>query len=162
MTKVFREGSSAMDEGDELGWTTTLGLLFVATLSLFICLVNLSRIVQDGPEVGEILVFQPRAAPRDWPSSVIVAGRAAANPPVADQMSLCVLSPAAITRGSLIIEAKETTQPPLYRVHWSGSRTDFGSRDCGTSVDLTIPLASLRILANSAGGFGVRGMNWLF
>jgi hypothetical protein len=151
-----------MDDGDELGWTATVGLVFVATLSLFICLVNLSRIVQDGPEVGEILVFQPRATPRDWPSSIVVASRAHANAPEADQMSVCVLSPAVITGGSLVIEAKETTQPPLYRVHWSGSRTDLGSRDCGTSVDLTIPLASLRVLANSAGGFSVRGMNWIF
>jgi hypothetical protein len=146
-----------MDEGDELNWTTIAALLSAATLALFICFVSLSQIVQIGPNVGDIVVFEARGTSRDWPLSTIVVDKMT-DADARDQV--CVLSPSVmgITGGSLVIEAKVTTEPPSFHVHWSGAHTDVGSRDCGTSVDLTLPLASLRVLANSAGGF--RGGPW--
>ena len=59
------------------------------------------------------------------------------------------------TGGSFVIEAKEMTRPPSYRVHWSGSRTDLGDGDCGRAADLGLSLVSLRALATVAGGLGV-------
>jgi hypothetical protein len=61
----------------------------------------------------------------------------------------------AATGGSFVIEAKEMTLPPVYRVHWSGPRTDLGIADCGRSADLGLSLLNLRALATVAGGLGV-------
>ena len=64
--------------------------------------------------------------------------------------------------GSLIIEAKVTSRPPLFQVHWSGSRTDLGDQDCGGSADLILQLVQLRALATVAGGFGTTHTQGLF
>ena len=154
-----------MDERDELGWTTVIVLLSAATLSLFVFFVSLSKFAEVGPDVGDIVVFEAKNATREWPLSTVVADKSsglASKKEWIDQV--CVLSPSVmgVAGGSLVIEAKVTTEPPVYRVHWSGSHTDHGTRDCGTSADLTLPLASLRVLANSAGGFNVGSRRRLF
>jgi hypothetical protein len=69
----------------------------------------------------------------------------------------CMLNPdvMAADGGSLVVEARRETSPPLYRLHWAGGRTDNSPADCGTSAELTVTRVDLQKLANSAGGFGV-------
>jgi hypothetical protein len=56
--------------------------------------------------------------------------------------------------GSLVVEARRMSSPPLYRVHWAGLRTSDGSGDCGSAADLVLSRSDLQKLANAAGGFG--------
>lgn len=138
--------------GNEIGLTTIL-TIFAAALSLFICLMSLSEMAQVGPDVGAIVSFDPRNGPRDWSQPGILA----AFVPESDRTRTnCLLMPSVMASdgGSLVIEAKEMTRPPLFHVHWSGPRTAVGARDCGKSADLTLQLIQLRALANVAGGFG--------
>jgi hypothetical protein len=144
---------------------TTILAIFASALCMFVCLLSFSQVAQNAPDVGEIVSFDPRNGPRYWsqpgiPAAIDSAGeRANAGPP-----RNCILMPSVMAAdgGSLVIEAKETTQPPLFRVHWSGSRTDFGAGDCGRSADLTLQLVQLRALANVAGGYGARHLQRLF
>ena len=59
----------------------------------------------------------------------------------------------AVHGGSLVIEARRLTRPPVYRVHWAGGPTDMGSTDCGTITDIMLERTDLMRLANVAGGF---------
>jgi hypothetical protein len=154
---------SSHQAGTGIGLTSVL-TIFASALSLFVCLVSFSEIAQIGPAVGEMISFDPRNGPRYWsqpgiPALTVPAG----DPAQAGQPRHCILLPSvmAANGGSLVIEAKEMTQPPSFRVHWSGPRTDLGAGDCGQSADLTLQLVQLRALANVAGGYGaghVRGM----
>jgi hypothetical protein len=130
-------------------------------LSLFACLISFSEVAQTGPDVGEMVTFDPRNGPRYWSQPGIPA-------PIVEgakiQPRTCVLMPSVMAAdgGSLVIEAKEMSRPPSFRVHWSGSRTDAGARDCGKSADLILQLVQLRALANVAGGYGVDHLRYLF
>lgn len=141
----------------EVGLTTIL-MILASALSLFVCLLSFSELAQIGPLVGEIVAFDPHNGPRYWSQPGIPAVYAQANvhTPIGEPDG-CILMPSVMAAGggSLVIEAKETTQPPVFRVHWSGPRTDSSARDCGRSADLTLQLVQLRALANIAGGFGV-------
>ena len=139
--------------GEELGPFTTLSYMIAFTLCLTTCLLTLSHMSQIGPDVGEIVTFDPREGPKHWDQPGIPARFAPAATPRPD----CVLMPSVIsaTGGSFVIEAKQTSLPPVFRVHWNGPRTDSGAQDCGRSADLMLPLVQLRALANVAGGFGV-------
>jgi hypothetical protein len=157
----FREEGSAMDEfdhpfdgsGEALSPFTILSYLIAFTLCLTTCLLSLSEMSQIGPDVGAIVTFDPRDGPKHWDQPGIPGRFALAAAPRRD----CVLMPSVMsaTGGSFVIEAKETSRPPVFIVHWSGRRTDSGAGDCGRSADLALPLAQLRALANVAGGFGV-------
>ena len=59
----------------------------------------------------------------------------------------------AVRGGSLVVEARRLSRPPVYRVHWAGGTTDGGTDDCGTSADLVLERTELMRLANVAGGF---------
>jgi hypothetical protein len=135
--------------GEDLGPFTILSYLLAFTLCLVTCLLSFSRMSEVGPDVGEIVTFDPTEGPKRWDQPGISAHLASGSD--------CALMPSVIadTGGSFVIEAKETSRPPVFLVHWSGRRTDAGARDCGRSADLTLPLAQLRALANVAGGFGV-------
>ena len=137
--------------GEDLGPFTILSYLIAFTLCLTTCLLSLSEMSQVGPDVGAIVTFDPREGPKHWEQPGIVAHFASGS------RQGCLLMPSVIasTGGSFVIESKETSRPPVFRVHWSGARTDFGAGDCGRSADLTLPLTQLRALANVAGGFGV-------
>jgi len=141
------------DADEATVWTTLLTIL-AAALSLFTCLLSLGEATQIGPDVGEIVTFDPGNGPRYWAQPGIPAAYAWANDP--GRPRGCTLMPPimAASGGSFIIEAKETSQPPSYRVHWSGSHTDLGADDCGRSADLVLQLVQLRALATVAGGFG--------
>lgn len=45
------------------GWTVLLSIM-AAGLCLFVCLVSLSEAAQIGPDVGEMVSFDPRNGPR--------------------------------------------------------------------------------------------------
>jgi len=68
----------------------------------------------------------------------------------------CILRPSAMAEGggSLIVEARRMSSPPVYHVHWVGLRTSEGSDDCGKEADLVLSRTDLQKLANTAGGYG--------
>lgn len=112
------------------------------------------------PALGDMIVFArmpPDRVPPDrggWTLLVApdaVAGRALSTGP-------CVFDPNEMASGggSLIVEGREDTSPPRFRVHWSGQRTARGQGDCGATADLTLNRYDLQRLANAAGGFGVK------
>jgi hypothetical protein len=65
----------------------------------------------------------------------------------------CVLSPNVMSRWQSDGRGRRLSRPPIYRVHWSGGRTDSGPGDCGTTADLVLEYTDLMRLANVAGGF---------
>ena len=139
--------------GEDLGPFTILSYLIAFTLCLTTCLLSLSEMSQVGPDVGAIVTFDPHEGPKHWDQPGILARFTS---PAAQRRD-CVLMPSVIaaTGGSFVIEARQTTRPPVFLVHWSGRRTDSEAQDCGRSADLTLQLMQLRALANVAGGFGV-------
>ena len=140
--------------GEHLRPFDILSYLLAFALSLATCLLSVSRMSQIGPDVGTFVAFEPGGGIRHWQQPGIPA-RFAAGEAVGRH---CSLLPSVISAngGSFVVEAKELTQPPLYRVHWSGQHTDRGADDCGGVADLTPSLNELRALATVAGGFGPR------
>ncbi|HEX3994178.1 MAG TPA: hypothetical protein VHX39_23655 [Acetobacteraceae bacterium] len=136
--------------GADFGPFTLLTYMLAFALCLMTCLLSLSQMQEVGPDVGEIVTFDPHDGPKRWEMPGIPARLAAPR-------QSCVLTPSVIAAvgGSFVIEAKQLDHPPVYLVHWSGLRTDNGPQDCGRSADLLLPLVQLRALANVAGGFGV-------
>ncbi len=140
------------DTRDDLGWMTPISMFAIAMLSLVTFMIGLTRLARIGPDTGTAIVFDPSKAPRYWQEPELPA-RQVEGP----AERACGLNPAIMIAGggSMVVEAKEMSLPPLYRVHWSGARTTSGEKDCGRSADLVIPLSDLRALARVAGGFGV-------
>ncbi|MDR3535606.1 MAG: hypothetical protein P4L71_03815 [Acetobacteraceae bacterium] len=105
------------------------------------------------PKVGDMVVFQPNSQDTDvWQLEVPateVAGRNGAG--------TCMLNPTvmATNGGSLVVEARRETSPPVYRLHWAGKQTESGANDCGPTADFSVTRTDLQKLANAAGGFGV-------
>jgi hypothetical protein len=137
---------------EDISWMTILVAFAATALCLFTVLVSFAEVAQIGPDVGEIVAFDPANGPRYWTQPGIPATVVAGRP-----QRICTLQPSvmAASGGSLVIEVKETTRPPMYQVHWSGPRTDLGRGDCGRSADLILSLAGLRALATVAGGLGI-------
>lgn len=102
-----------------------------------------------------MIVFAPTQSDGDpWQLEVpttSVVGRA-------QQAGPCIFNPneMALNGGSMIIEARQETNPPQFQLHWAGRHTAKGAGDCGASADLTLDRFDLQRLANSAGGFGVK------
>jgi hypothetical protein len=139
--------------GEHISPFTIVTWLLTFALCLTTCLLSFSEMSMIGPDVGEIVTFRAGAGVKHWEQPGIPA-RLASGPATRGD---CTLMPSVISAsgGSFVIEAKETSRPPVFRLHWSGARTDSGAGDCGGSADLLLPLAQLRALANVAGGFGV-------
>jgi hypothetical protein len=55
--------------------------------------------------------------------------------------------------GSLVVEARRMSSPPVYRVHWAGKYTSRDLHNCGASADLVVSRSDLMRLADVAGGF---------
>jgi hypothetical protein len=150
------------DSTDDASGLTTILTILASALSLFVCLMSFGEVAQIGPGVGEIVSFDPLNGPRYWSQPGI--------PALADPFGIhgrarnCVLMPSVMAQygGSLVIEAKELSHPPAFRVHWSGPHTAIGPGDCGKSADLTLQLVQLRALANVAGGYGAGHLQGLF
>jgi hypothetical protein len=139
--------------GEDLGPFTLLTYLLAFALCLMTCLLSLSEMQEVGPDVGEIVTFDPHDGPKRWEMPGIPARFAEG----ATLRPNCVMTPSVIADGggSFVIESKQLAHPPVFLVHWSGQRTDNGAQDCGGSADLLLSLIQLRALANVAGGYGV-------
>jgi len=104
------------------------------------------------PGIGDIVVFRPNSQDSDfWQLQV------PAEDVTGPHERACVLNPTVMAThgGSLVVESRQETSPPLYRVHWAGDHTENGTQDCGSSADLKVTRTNLQKLANAAGGFGV-------
>ncbi len=139
--------------GEDLGLFTLVTYLLAFALCLMTCLMSLSEMQEVGPDVGEIVTFDPHDGPKRWEMPGIPARFSS----IAAPRQSCVLTPSVIAAGggSFVIESKQLDHPPVFLVHWSGSRTDNSAQDCGRAADLALSLIQLRALANVAGGFGV-------
>jgi hypothetical protein len=126
------------------------------------CLSTLMALQLDAfrPKVGDMVVFRPSSQDGDaWQLDV------PATEVVSPSMMLgtCTLNPnvMAANGGSLVVEARRETSPPMYRLHWAGGHTANGAPDCGHVADLTVTRLDLQKLANSAGGFGIGNQSLL-
>ena len=111
---------------------------------------------QFGPSVGGIIVFKPdNAATERWSVTASIIEPAEVGLPGKTSGRHCSLSPnvMAVRGGSLVVEARRLSRPPVYRVHWAGGHTDAALGDCGTTADLVLERTELMRLANVAGGF---------
>jgi hypothetical protein len=120
------------------------------------CLSTLMALELDAfrPKVGDVVVFRSGSQDSDaWQLDVPATD---VSSPVA-AAGHCTLNPnvMATDGGSLVVEARQETSPPLYRLHWAGGHTANGAGDCGDAADLTVTRVDLQKLANSAGGFGI-------
>lgn len=134
-------------------------LTLVATILITACVGGtfVQHLEQFGPQVGAIVVFKPGTQRMDlWHISASTGGNVSADPTSVAVPRACTLSPSAMARdgGSLVVEARRMTSPPIYRVHWAGLRTSDGSGDCGKEADLILSRTGLQKLANTAGGYG--------
>ena len=126
--------------------------------------MSFSQVAQIGPDVGEIVSFDPRNGPRYWSQPGIPA-LAAPSGRHEEPARNCVLMPSVMAQygGSLVIEAKELSHPPTLGLHWSGSRTEIGvsglrkvrRHDVGTSF-------SCGRWPNAPGGYGAGHLQGLF
>lgn len=142
------------------GTLRTLVLTMVAGALMTACLgmCAFSELERFGPAIGGIIVFKPASSGTErWQISAAVTDGAAVDRMDAATGRNCVLQPAVMASGggSLVIEAKRLSVPPLYRVHWSGGRTSDGAGDCGKHADLLLSRTDVMRLSNVAGGFGV-------
>jgi len=137
---------------DDTIWTMVLMLVSGVLLALTTGLCAFSELEQLGPTVGNIIVFRSTASSTDWWQ--IKATIAGVWPKDAAARS-CSLSPSIMGAGggSLIVEARRLSSPPVYRVHWAGKHTSEGATDCGTVADLELSRSDLMRLADVAGGF---------
>jgi hypothetical protein len=135
--------------------TAILALIAGALLTVTTGLAAMKELEQFGPKVGSIIVLRPNLSPAErWSVSATIADPT--RPGVADVGSRrCLLSPSVMAArgGSIVVEARQLTRPPTYRVHWAGGHTDHGDSDCGARADLLLERAELMRLANVAGGF---------
>jgi hypothetical protein len=142
----------------EATWAPALTL--VATILLTACLGAMAvlQLEQFGPQVGAIVVFRPGAERMDlWHVSASAGGEIDPDPAGSAGTRACTLAPSAMAEGggSLVVEARYMSSPPIYRVHWAGLRTSNGGDDCGKEANLILSRTDLQKLANTAGGFGI-------
>jgi hypothetical protein len=137
---------------DDDTWTMVLMLISGVLLALTTGLCAFSALEQLGPTVGNIIVFRSSASGTDWWQ--IKATTAGVWPKDAAARS-CSLSPSIMGAdgGSLIVEERQLSSPPVYRVHWAGKHTSNGVTDCGAAADLELSRSELMRLADVAGGF---------
>jgi hypothetical protein len=132
--------------------TVMLTLVAVTLLTVTTGLCVMQQLEQLGPYVGGIIVFRQDATSFDrWSVTADATGDELAAPGTRH----CVLSPNVMVArgGSLVVEARQMSIPPVFRVHWAGGHTENGPEDCGTAADLVIDRRELMRLANAAGGF---------
>ena len=146
------------DRTSDATWAPALTL--VATVLLTACLgaMSIMELEQFGPQVGAVVVFKPGAERMDLWHISASAGDDISPGPMGDAITrACTLAPSAMAEGggSLVVEARRMSSPPIYRVHWAGLRTSDGSGDCGKAADLVLSRTDLQKLANTVGGFGV-------
>jgi hypothetical protein len=144
------------EEGEDSAVWTIVAFGLAALLMIGVAAVQIARSVEVGPHVGDIVSFRP-GAQLGYAQETEIAVQ---QPEHAG--GTCILRPAvvALRGGSLVVEAKEPSRPPSYRVHWAGVRTSNGATDCGANAELTLSMPDLLGLAEGAGGFGVHTDGW--
>jgi hypothetical protein len=145
------------ERASEATWVPALTL--VATMLLVACLgaTCFLQLEKFGPEVGAMVVFRPGTQRMDlWHIRASALDRISPVPGGGGTIRACILRPSTMAEGggSLIVEARQMSSPPIYYVHWVGSHTSDGSGDCGKSADLVLSRTDLQKLANTAGGYG--------
>lgn len=145
-------GRPRRHRADDTLWTMVLMLISGGLLALTTGLCAFSELEQFGPSVGSIIVFRSIASSSDWWH---ITAKIAGVWPKDRMVRSCILSPATMATGggSLIIEARQLSSPPVYRVHWAGKHTSQGAGDCGVAADLALSRSDLMRLADVAGGF---------
>jgi hypothetical protein len=136
--------------------TVILTLVAGALLTVTTGLAAMVELEQFGPSVGGVIVFKPdTAATERWSVNAALVEAVRVGLPGDVNGRHCVLSPGvmAVHGGSLVVEARRLSRPPVYRVHWAGGHTDGTAGDCGTAADLVLERTELMRLANVAGGF---------
>jgi hypothetical protein len=138
-------------------WTPALTVVAAILLTACLGAMAIVQLERFGPQVGAIVVFKPGPPRMDlWHIRASAADSVGHYPDSGATSRTCILSPSTMAEGggSLIVEARRMSSPPLYRVHWAGSRTSNGGDDCGRKADLVLSRTDLQKLANSAGGYG--------
>lgn len=134
----------------------TWNRLPVAVLAVLVALLGIGgiiRLVQSaaelGPQVGDILTFEPGQRLAYDPPPQVTAARAG--------LPDCTLDVAVLQRlgGSLVIEARTPLPDRLFHLRWAGSHTSNGLADCGHAAELVLDQEKLSVLALAAGGYGV-------
>jgi hypothetical protein len=146
-----------LERASEVTWGPVLAV--VATTLSIACLGSMCflQLEQFGPEVGAMVVFKPGTQRMDlWHINASAVANAGPDPAADAITRACILRPSAMAEGggSLVVEARRMSRPPIYLVHWVGSRTSDGSGDCGREADLVLSRTDLQKLANTAGGYG--------
>ncbi len=148
-----QDDGDGKDQDALAGWMPVLAALPLLLFGVVSASVMMQR-EATRPVVGDIVVFRTGMQDREFwrvavPATIVTesgeAGRA------------CVLNSSVIGTegGSLVVEARLGGDPPLFRLHWAGRRSDVGAQDCGPAADLLVGRIDLRKLATAAGGFGV-------
>jgi len=157
-----RQDDRRRDKGDPSGhhgsaWLPVFAILPLILLGLASA-ADMLRREAARPVVGDMIVF-PQAAHGDVPGSAMfqVAVPAARVDPAPNTPTHCRLdsSVMASAGGSLMVAQRLPTDPPWFRLHWVGGRTDDNGRDCGSAATVDVTRVDLRKLATAAGGFGV-------
>jgi hypothetical protein len=136
--------------------TVILTLIAGALLTVTTGLAVMFELEQFGPAVGGIVVFKPdTAATERWSVRAVIVDAPHLGLSGETGGRHCVLAPnvMAVRGGSLVVEARRLSRPPVYRVHWAGGHTDSAPGDCGAAADLVLERTELMRLANVAGGF---------
>jgi hypothetical protein len=139
----------------------TLAAAAVAIMAMG-CLTTFIALQVDGfrPRVGDMVVFQPGSQDADpWP--IEIAATEVSGETIGTDR--CKLDPTVMAKdgGSLVVEARLESAPPIFRLHWAGRSTAAGQGDCGPAADMTVTKLDLQKLANAAGGFGVAHKGFL-
>jgi hypothetical protein len=127
--------------------------MLLATVTVLAAVFGMTVLAQKaaqfGPEVGDLVTFNPaRPAPLDNGTRLTAAR---------SRQTSCVLDLPTIQQsgGSLVIEQRGIGPGQSYRAHWAGPRTSEDPSDCGPEADLTLSQFDIDTLATAAGGFGV-------
>ena len=140
------------DAAKTLVLTLVAGALATATTGLSV----FAQLNELGPIVGNVLVFNRSDVMADWwRVKAAIDDRAFASWQSGTPVRTCNLRSSAMVAGggSLVVEARRMSSPPVYRVHSAGKYTSHGLNNCGTSADLVVSRSDLMRLADVAGGF---------
>jgi hypothetical protein len=152
-----QQGNRHRAGGDPI-WTPVLTIAVTILLTTCLGAMAILQFEQFGPQVGAIVVFKPGTQSMDhWRVRASAGDSGGLDRPSDVIARACDLSPGAMATGggSLVVEARRMSRPPVYRVRWVGTRTSDGDGDCGKEASFVLSRTELQKLANTAGGFGV-------
>jgi hypothetical protein len=148
-----RDDRGGDDQGDLGAWFPAIAVVPLVLLG-FLGAAQMLRRESARPVVGDMVVFMAGSHDREMFRIAVPAQRVE---PGIENGRVCVLNSNVMAAGggSLIVERRLATDPPLFHLHWAGGRTDDGPLDCGSAATVAVARIDLRKLATAAGGFGV-------